>query len=164
MQFPERPTCHADGWPTPSSDLVWRPPTPDRPPYGNPYRTCSYCGSLHPEDLLNAIKAGGIKLDLADLKYGWPHKFYVEGIPNPLAGQQVKCGSNADGSPMMGPAPAEAFAKFYNDHLLDEGYDEEAKAALFAAIRLLGGVRFEACERDGKPAIRWCLEPRGRSP
>lgn len=31
--------------------------------------------------------AGGAKLGGSDWKYGWPHKFYVEGIPNPIAGR-----------------------------------------------------------------------------
>lgn len=50
-----------------------------------PLMTCGYCGSMHPGDLAEAIKAGA-RLDWADFKYGWPHKVYVEGIPNPHAG------------------------------------------------------------------------------
>lgn len=89
MEFPEAPTCHA-GAPT-----TWRPkneklhPSHDLP---TAFRTCSYCGSIHPEDLLEALRAGA-KLSQADWKYGWPHKFYVEGIPNPYAGQPQRVGS-----------------------------------------------------------------------
>lgn len=61
-------------------------------------RRCSYCGSLHPEDLMHALKAGA-RLETADWKYGWTHKFYVEGIPNPNAGKEV---SKSYGS---GPLP-----------------------------------------------------------
>lgn len=46
---------------------------------------CAYCGSMHPADLVAALKAGA-KLDPADWKYGWPHKYYVNGIPNPFQG------------------------------------------------------------------------------
>lgn len=41
------------------------------------YPFCSYCGSIQPADLALAIKQQGAKLDEADRKYGWPHKFYV---------------------------------------------------------------------------------------
>jgi hypothetical protein len=50
------------------------------------FRTCSYCGSIHPEDLLEALRAGA-RLSSSDWKYGWPHKFYVDGIPNTNIGQ-----------------------------------------------------------------------------
>lgn len=48
-------------------------------------RSCGYCGSMHPADLAAALKAGAT-VDWADWKYGWPHKLYVEQIPNPHAG------------------------------------------------------------------------------
>jgi hypothetical protein len=41
------------------------------------FRRCSYCGSLHPADLA----AAGGRVDWADQKYGWPHKFYID-VPN----------------------------------------------------------------------------------
>lgn len=50
----------------------WRDPfTRD----GEHYRTCSFCGSINPEDLL---AEGVIIPQWADMKYGWPHKFYVD--------------------------------------------------------------------------------------
>jgi hypothetical protein len=51
----------------------WRAPS-----RGEHYRTCSYCGSINPEDLANET---GWQAQWADAKYGWPHKFYVD-IPN----------------------------------------------------------------------------------
>lgn len=48
-------------------------------------RSCGYCGSMHPADLAAALRAGAT-LEWADAKYGWPHKAYVERIPNPHAG------------------------------------------------------------------------------
>lgn len=48
-------------------------------------RSCGYCGSMHPADLAVALKSGATA-HWADFKYGWPHKIYVEGIPNPHAG------------------------------------------------------------------------------
>lgn len=46
---------------------------------------------MHPEDLVKAIDAGA-KLGGSDWKYGWPHKFYVSGIPDPGAGELRKMG------------------------------------------------------------------------
>lgn len=44
------------------------------PRYGEHFRRCSYCGSIHPQDLVREI---GWHAEWADQKYGWPHKFYV---------------------------------------------------------------------------------------
>jgi hypothetical protein len=92
---------------------------------GKTFRTCSYCGSIHPEDLIAYLEAGAT-LHGADWKYGWPHKFYVQNIPNPLAGQRVKVGSRSwmeDGErkeeAMYGDAPKFQHGKWYNEHLLD---------------------------------------------
>lgn len=41
------------------------------------FRRCSYCGGIHPEDFVTAVEAGA-KPDMADWKYGWPHKLYAE--------------------------------------------------------------------------------------
>lgn len=51
----------------------WREPS-----RGEHFRRCSWCGSVHPEDL--AAETGWVA-QWADRKYGWPHKFYVD-IPN----------------------------------------------------------------------------------
>jgi hypothetical protein len=51
----------------------WRAPS-----HGEHYRTCSYCGSIHPADLAAETDW---RAEWADRKYGWPHKFYVA-VPN----------------------------------------------------------------------------------
>lgn len=38
---------------------------------------CSYCGSMSPAKLVEAINTG-IRVSFADRKYGWPHKLYLE--------------------------------------------------------------------------------------
>lgn len=130
LVWPERPTCHdRDGHAQRYSalDSGWRPPRLRRDesdPYEETWRTCWYCGSMHPEDLYRILKgqpvverqefdvskaveefgpdgyhkalaehyrreeAKGVRLGGADWKYGWPHKFYVDGIPNPAAGEE----------------------------------------------------------------------------
>src|SRR5258707_13410875 len=55
-------------------------------------RRCWYCGSIHPDDLLTQLRLGAT-LDSADWKYGWPDKFYLNGIANELAGQTGWLGS-----------------------------------------------------------------------
>lgn len=48
----------------------WRDPS-----RGEHFRRCNYCGSMHPDDL--AAEPAGTRIEWADRKYGWPHKFYV---------------------------------------------------------------------------------------
>jgi hypothetical protein len=122
----------------------WRASWANMEPARDRLRRCWFCGSVHPEDLLAALRSGA-QLEGADWKYGWPHKFYVRGIPNELRGQVVKVGSRCgllrdrDGKlnvedpteaelargrydrPIMGNAPADAVVKFYTEHLVDAG-------------------------------------------
>lgn len=51
----------------------WRDPS-----RGEHFRRCSYCGCVHPDDLAAETN---VRVHWADMKYGWPHKFYVD-IPN----------------------------------------------------------------------------------
>lgn len=90
--YKDRPVCHdKDFHAQQFGPTTWRPageklhPSNDLPQV---FRTCSYCGSMHPEDLLAALKAGAT-LGGADWKYGWPHKFYVQDIPNANQGKPV---------------------------------------------------------------------------
>jgi hypothetical protein len=95
MIFPDRPLCHSTSSVFKIHDhMVWRPPDLTREPSASPFRTCGYCGSMHPEDLYHALR-NGASLHGSDWKYGWPHKFYVENIPNPLAGKHVQVGSRS---------------------------------------------------------------------
>lgn len=67
-------TVHeGEGFASPEN-LHWRPGYEDAP-----YRYCGYCGSLHPEDFAVAPAS---KIDRTDMKYGWPHKVYIE-LTNP---------------------------------------------------------------------------------
>ena len=45
---------------------------------GDDHHHCEYCGSLHPEEVAKAIRAGAVG-EWADWKYGWPHKVYFHG-------------------------------------------------------------------------------------
>lgn len=92
LLWPDRPTCHDhDPYAQHFKPVSWRPagmrlhPDNDHVPA---FRTCSHCGSIHPEDLYCALLAGA-KLGGSDWKYGWPHKFYVDGIPNSNKGNLI---------------------------------------------------------------------------
>lgn len=84
----------ADRW----GGWVW-----NEPRHGEHFRRCSYCGSVHPEDL---AAEPAWQPEWADQKYLWPHKFYVD-IPNRNSGALFvrSCGSGGepptvpDGSP-----------------------------------------------------------------
>jgi hypothetical protein len=76
----------ADRW----GGWSWR-----KPSHGEHFRTCSYCGSIHPEDLANE---SGWAADWADRKYGWPHKFYVQ-VPNRAPGQRYVIGATSADQP-----------------------------------------------------------------
>lgn len=70
---------------------VWRPAGEE---HG---RSCSWCGSAHPAELAAAIRSGAT-LSMADMKYGWPHKFYITGMTGAI--------------------------KFYTEHLQDAEPDD----------------------------------------
>jgi hypothetical protein len=132
MDWPDVPTCHGAGkMPATGAAFSWR----ER----DGRRHCSYCGSLHPEDLLAALDAGGT-LGGSDWKYGWPHKFYVR-IPNGRAGQPREAGRATgpghppEGTPIVITDSGYDHAKWYNEHLTDAGYSPDAFARLLAALQ-----------------------------
>jgi hypothetical protein len=136
--------------------MEWQKRTADaRNPDGEPFRRCSYCGSIHPEDLLAVVEAGA-RLGGSDWKYGWPHKFYVENIPNPNSARRVEIGGRSyfdetKGERVFEPHYGEEgnyHAKWYNEHLLDVGYDDEAWQRLVAALEHYAGITFRLV--DGK--------------
>lgn len=99
-------------------------------------RSCNYCGSLHPEDLLKLI-GDGAELELADRKYGYPHKIYVT---------------------LKSPEGTK-WAKFYTDHFLDEGYSPDARALITTALRDHTGITFVVEDRGEGPELfyKWLL-------
>lgn len=120
LPWPERPACHDDDpaakAPFNFGPAVWRPADQ------RGVRTCSFCGSIHPEDLMRALDSGAT-LECADWKYGWPHKFYVTG-------------GNV------------GHAKWYNAHLME--LLPECFAALAPRLSVGTGVEFERDERGVK--------------
>lgn len=160
MKWPEVPTCHDAEPHYLDLPIEWRPADPmgeqsedviggHNGTYGYPFRTCSYCGSMHPEDLAYWLQQPGVEINGSDWKYGWPHKFYIENIPNPKVGLQVVSSARSEFNgtehivtPGYGPAPAFTFAKWYNTHLRDQGYDREAILHLLELLNNGSGITF----------------------
>lgn len=136
--------AHANIGREPLQPFHWRDADPALRPDGYPgqnYRTCSYCGCIHPKDLLEALKAGAT-LGGSDWKYGWPHKYYVYNIPNPNEDMECKRGSstkNGVETPIMGKV-GKGHGKWYNDHLMDfspEDFEEFTKI-----LNVAGGIEW----------------------
>lgn len=113
--FPPRPTCHDTDW------QAGRFQTPWGWEKRGDYHACSYCGSAHPASLLRMLDEGA-RLGGSDWKYGWPHKFYITHPNIPKAS--------------VGPI------KWYNEHILDEGFAPETLAGLLEKLKARGGVEF----------------------
>lgn len=75
------PNIHADSIRTFWEDgLNWWPVEEDR--YEDGLLHCRYCGGITPEDFVRLLEGGGSRVEVADWKYGWPHKVYID-FPNP---------------------------------------------------------------------------------
>ena len=132
-------TCHK-GCRSSLGECVWRPSF-DR----QCWRTCSYCGSMHPEDLLEALE-NGAKLSGSDWKYGWPHKFYID-VPNPEPKKIFELGSLTEGGRVVEKYTGTLSSlrgKWYNDHLLDEGVPYR----LFRLLEEKSKIHFEIRENQ----------------
>lgn len=74
--YSEPTVCHPEvGAPEDPRFLMRERPIFNRLPGGGPLR-CSWCGSLHPREAAEMIRNGS-RLEIADRKYGWPHKAYL---------------------------------------------------------------------------------------
>jgi hypothetical protein len=154
----------------PDDRVPWRDAEPPNIAKGQRYwtgrlRSCGYCGSMHPSDVVAAIQAGA-RGEWADMKYGWPHKSYFEGVPNPHAGLlEVRSSANfkpdedytkdwietGDGHWRKPGKPASetTHGKFYTVHLMDATPEE--KAIIESHLELT----FEFTD-DGKVSWRRC--------
>lgn len=148
FQFADKYPGDVTGW-RDAEAPVW--PADDERRTTGRLRACDYCGSMHPADVAAAIVAGATG-EFADWKYGWPHKTYFDGIPNPHVGMiesragnshppqaeidagkwiRVRIGFNSTtGEPMYSyrdagkPAAPTTHGKFYSIHLQDATAEE----------------------------------------
>jgi len=70
MIWPKTISIHKDIW-LPVNDINWEPRE------DSDFKHCSYCGSISPEDFYNLLSDDRNLIELADQKYGFPHKFYI---------------------------------------------------------------------------------------
>jgi hypothetical protein len=70
MIWPKSILIHKDVW-LPTNNINWE----NRK--DSDFNHCSYCGSISPEDFYNLLKDDSNLVELADQKYGFPHKFYI---------------------------------------------------------------------------------------
>lgn len=114
------------------------------------YRNCSYCGCIHPEDLRDALRAGA-RMHGSDWKYGWPHKFYVDDIPNPYPDLPIVTSHGPGDGPAGSrgwacgephPAGPTQHGKWYNKHLIDLK-DTDLFTELRALIRAHTAILFD---------------------
>jgi hypothetical protein len=149
MRWPAAPTCHQDE----QSPPFWRDPQPDLQPEGVPFRTCSSCGSIHPEDLIKYLRKEA-RLSEPVWAYGFPAIFHVHNIANPQAGRLVQVGIDfrQDGGqtveePLMSHGAPLTHARWMTCHLMDD-YDEEALDVLLLALNY-------------QTTMTWCRDERG---
>jgi hypothetical protein len=129
---------------------------------------CWFCGSMPPDQLAAAIKAGAT-VSWADRKYGWPHKVYVEGVPNQFAGQLEIRGSTSTG---RRPSDAEIEASKNDEHMgpwheYQDGYDSRTGKPVMSWRRLdkpkpaaatSGGKFYTVHLKDATPEERVIIE------
>ena len=145
-----------DAWAERFAPHSWRRSWKGSEPCSHNLNTCSYCGSLHPRELLEAFRSGQVKsVAWADWKYGWPHKLYVR-VPNEKAGQRVRVGMTYEGKSrraLLGTGPATCQQKFYSIHLEDIAGTPEFDA-LAEEIRARTGVTFTVEVQDSIDGYR----------
>ena len=138
---PWNPASRFGGW-------EWR-----KPHRGEHYRTCSFCGSIHPDDLAaevastrsclvcaevgweahfsalayttdHAYTTDGWYANWADRKYGWPHKFYVEGVANrdPKSVSVMSATTHVDGATGGGWVFKEHLTRAQKKIIKDDGW------------------------------------------
>lgn len=122
-----------------------KPPDPTKLDEGR-LRGCDYCGSMHPTDVVDALKNGAWVI-MPDMKYAWPHKFYIKDVPNPYAGMlQSLSKANYQVAPDWiqtddgwmeppYPAPDTRYEKFYTVHLQDATPEEKKIIELHVGIK-----------------------------
>lgn len=150
------------------------------PHHGEHFRRCSYCGSMHPDDL---AAEPAWEARWADRKYGWPHKFYVP-VPNRDPDRPYPVSTSNHPFPDLIPTDnltpdqetimaehgygpgskyrpqyvgfgthKDHFGKFYTRHLADPAISDETKARIAAVC----GLSFHF-DDDGR--VRWAQAPR----
>lgn len=121
-------------------------------------RGCGYCGSMHPEDLAAALRSGA-RLDPADRKYGWPHKFYVDKVPNPHVGlleSRMGCSDAVPDCPNTGKPCEHGPQNFYHPRCeCAVSAPDTIKTGKYGASDMLVIPTGRFHNQTGKPQMTW---------
>ena len=114
---------------------------------------------MHPEEVAAALRAGA-RLDPADRKYGWPHKFYVENVPNPHAGMlESRCSPShaTPDCPKTGKPCEQGKQSFYHPKCeCMTSAPETVKTAMHGTMRNVIAINKNSFhEHSGKPLFDW---------
>jgi hypothetical protein len=106
-----------------SSESGWRERTDDG--HGQPLRfpSCEWCGSMTPQHFLELLANPASSCDVADWKYGFPHKIYVT-TPNPQPDELRKCGSTSQGSKLQYDTDGRVTHRLKTQDTAPEGFPE----------------------------------------
>lgn len=121
------------------------------------HQHCTYCGSLSPESAAAALRAGAAA-HWADWKYGWPHKAYLDNVPDARAGQPWICGWSSrsmDGWELFSEAKHGALARAAGITSCREG---ETWVQVRARDATTTGKFYTAHLQDASPADRDTIE------
>lgn len=150
----------AKGWKmTKNMHGEWKQRADDERKYGQPpppFPQCSYCGSITPEAFIEACRLG-YRMEVADWKYGWPHKVYID-WPNPNPDEIRQTGERCVGGKTVEVIKGKyqtLYLKFYTIHLKD--FEALAEHAQLILSRI--GILFE--HRDGE--IYYRTIPKGKA-
>lgn len=143
----------------------WRKPDTSASASPSPFQTCSFCGSIAPQDLYPFLldPPAAFQMHMADWKYGWPHKLYIDGLPNPWKGVEVvvsstyQYGKIIEGSEVRAPGGPHVHAKFYSIHLLD--LYGVALTKFLEALHKHTRLRFDVRIENGDRQLGWQLLP-----
>lgn len=139
--------------------VTWREPelvpTPETS-IMRPYRNCSYCGSIHPQDLLEFTKREKFvnyktvypevmqhpHMEVADMKYGYPHKIYVTSKVVLFPDHDFVSSTDGKGNVLSRHKGCTPFIKFYTKHLDDPKVSEADFNEVTAMLEELAGIDF----------------------
>jgi len=120
-----------------------------------PWPMCSFCGSITPADMIALMQTEGTEYSGSDWKYGFPHKFYIEAVIEPIDHYCIGATYQGDSvSDFQYHTKAREHLKFYTVHMGD-ATDEQVSDWNVKVAPLLG-VRIS---RDEAGVVRWHATP-----
>jgi hypothetical protein len=123
-------------------------------------RHCQWDGSIHPSDFVRLLQEPYTDVEVADWKYGWPHKVYLT-TPNPNPEKQRIVSSTYDAGGRPNPTYTwgtyqSLHLKFYTEHLREYELLPEYADLIFSSI----GIWFQKDEKG----LSWATKKPNQNP